>query len=134
MSASAADVAVQVIPPYFGEIDLNPAGDTIVIAAQNGPATPSFEHSVITGGSSGILALSSAEAGQVEVLYPQSVTLTSGGQTITIRGIPLLSQKNANLPGGGTRCDLSIGGSLMLRGDESRGTYKGSMTIQLNFF
>jgi hypothetical protein len=132
-SASPAGVVTQVLPPYFGEIDLHPGGDTVTIAAQSGPAVPSAERSAITGGSSGLLTITSNEAEQAEVIYPDSVTLTSGGHTITIRGIPWLSQKSTNLPGGNVRRELSIGGSLSLRGDENRGNYSGSMTIQLNF-
>lgn len=133
-SACWAGVVVNVTPPYFGEIDLHPGGDTITIAAQSGPATPETDRSAVSGGGSGLLTLSSTEAEQVEVLYPDSVTLTSGGRSLTLRGVPALSQKSAILPGGGVQRELSIGGSLDLQGDEKRGTYSGSMIIQLNFF
>ncbi len=133
-SASTAGVVAQVLSPYFGEIDLHPGGDTIVIAAQNGPTVPSAGRSAVTGGSSGRITLTSTVAEHVEVLYPDSVTLNYKGHSLTIRGIPALSQKSADLPGAGVRRDLSVGGSLSLRGDENRGNYSGSMAIQLNFF
>ena len=133
-SASWAGAVVQAVAPYFGEIDLHPGGDTITIAAQNGPAVPSASNSAVTGGGSGQLILTSTDAEQVEVVYPDSVTLNSGGNALVIRGIPALSQTNANLPGGGVRRELSIGGSLSLQGDERRGNYSGSMTIQINFY
>jgi len=133
-SASLAGVVTHFVPPYFGEIDLHPGGDTIVIAAQNGPALPSAGRSVVTGGGSGRLILTSSDAEQVQVLYPESITLTHGGQSITMRGIPALSQQTATLPGGNVQREIHIGGSLALQGNENRGTYNGSMTIQINFF
>lgn len=133
-SASLAGVVTQIVPPYFGEIDLYPGGDTITISAQSGPAVAMAGRSLVTGGGSGRIILNSTEAEQAEVIYPDSVTLTRGGQSITIRGIPALSQKTVNLPGGGVQRELSIGGNLELRGDENRGTYSGPMNIQINFF
>ena len=133
-SVSPAGVVIQVVPPYFGEIDLYPGGDTVTIAAQHGPAVPSAGRSVVTGGGSGRIILSSAEAEQVEVVYPDSLTLTRGADSLTVRGIPALSQNHVVLPGGGARVELSIGGHLELRGTERQGDYHGTMTLQINFY
>ncbi len=133
-SVSPAGVVTQMYPIDFGSVDLHPSGDTIVIAAQNGPATPTSSHSVVTGGGSGMLIVTSPTAEQVEVVYPFSLILTGGGHSVTISGIPSLSQKTATLPGGGVSRNLSIGGSLNLASTANRGSYSGTMTIQINFF
>jgi len=133
-SISFAGVVVQAVPPDYGEIDLHPAGGAVTIAAQNGPSVPSSLFSVVTGGGSGSLILSSDDPEQVEVLYPDNVTLTSGNDSIILRKIANFSQTTADMPGGNVQQTLSIGGVLELRGDEKRGSYSGSMTILINYF
>ncbi|MBM9537094.1 DUF4402 domain-containing protein [Desulfobulbus alkaliphilus] len=133
--AWAEGVVAQVTGLHFGQIDLYPAGDTITIAAQDGPTEKSTAgRSLVTGGGSGRISLTSSEPCLVEVLYPASVTLTSGGHTVTVRGFSSLSQTSAELPGGGVRRDLSIGGSLELPGNAARGTYSGTLTLHIHFF
>lgn len=134
-AAWAEGVVTHVIGLHFGHIDLHPAGDTITIAAQDGPTDkPAAGRSLVSGGGSGRISITSSEACLVEVTYPGAVTLTSGGHAVTVRGFSSLSQKSADLPGGGVRRDLSIGGSLELPGNAGRGTYNGTMTLQIHFF
>lgn len=133
VSASLAGTVIEVVPPSFGEIDLHPAGDTVTIAAQNGPAMPSVGRSAITGGGSGRIVLSSVDAEVAEVVYPESLTLTSGSDSVIIRDIPALSQTTAGLTGGGARVELSIGGRLELRDNQRPGNYSGTMIIQVNY-
>jgi len=121
----------------FGTIDLNPGGDTIVIAAQHGPASPTGSRSVVVGGSSGLMQLTSTEAEHVEIVYPESVLLSCGGRSLNITNIGPNSQyslSGVELPGGGVTRSVSIGGSLALQGNETSGSCSGSMSIQLNFF
>lgn len=133
-SVSCSGVVVHIVPPYFGEIDLHPKGDSITIAAQNGSAVPTSLYSVVTGGGSGRLMLKASGAEQVQVIYPDEVVLSGNGQTILLRGMPALSQTSAVLPGGNVVQELSIGGVLILDGNEKRGSYSGSIPIQVNFF
>ena len=121
----------------FGAIDLNPGGDTITIAAQNGPAVPMGSRSVVTGGGSGLIRVTSVEAEHLEILYPNSVPLTCTGQSLTITAIGPHSQyhlSGVDLPGGGVARLISVGGSLQLGGNERSGRCSGTMTIQLNYF
>lgn len=126
-----------VSPVDFGAIDLNPGGDTIVIAADNGPASPSGSRSGVTGGGSGLIHVTSTEAEHVEILYPNSTPLICGSHSLTIKDIGPHSQYNLtgfDLPGGGVTRAISVGGSLELQGDEISASCNGSLSIQLNFF
>ena len=121
----------------FGAIDLNPAGDTIVIAAQNGSASPKGSRSVVTGGGSGLIQVTSVEAEHVEILYPDLVPLVCGSHSLQLTNIGLNSQYHltgVDLPGGGAIRTISVGGSLELRGNETYGNCSGSMALQVNFF
>lgn len=132
-----AGEVTRVVPFDFGTVDLHPGGDRIVIAAENGPASPRGGRSLVTGGSSGMVTLTSAEAAHVEILFPEAVTLSSDAQkTLTVRDINAHSQSatGIELPGGGAAVSISIGGVLDLQGNEISGHYSGFMTIQLNFF
>lgn len=126
-----------VAPVDFGAIDLNPGGDTIVIAAHNGPASPTGSRSGVTGGGSGLIHVTSTEAEHVEILYPDLVPLVCGSHSLTIKDVGLHSQYHPNgfdLPGGGVTRTISVGGSLKLQGDETSASCRGSLSIQINFF
>lgn len=134
-AALAQGVVSQVIGLDFGHVDLHPAGDTITIAAQDGPTDkPTANRSLVSGGGSGRISITSNEPCLVEVTYPGEVLLTSRGRTVTVRGFSSLSQTAAELPGGGVRRDLSIGGSLDLPGHAGQGAYSGTLTLQIHFF
>ncbi len=108
--------SVTVRPIDFGRLILHPAGDNISIKAQNGPATPDQSRSVIIGGSSGELILTSQVAGHITVEYPtddDGKVLTSGcREGVFLSDINTYSQKSVYLPGGGQRRSLAIGGTL----------------------
>ena len=134
-TARAEGVVSQVIGLHFGHIDLHPAGDTITIAAQDGPTDkPTANRSLVSGGGSGRISITSSEPCLVEVTFPREVLLISAGHTVTVHGFSSLSQTTAELPGGGVRRDLSIGGRLELPGHARRGAYRGTMTLQTHFF
>lgn len=135
-SATLAGEVSRVTPITIGTVDLHPKGDTVVIAAENGPASPVSSRSVVTGGSSGLITLTSTLAEHVDIIYPSSVILSSGGHIIRITDISSHSEYNAtgiDLPGGGISVEVSIGGKIVLPGDVFHGNYSGSITIQLNF-
>ena len=124
-------------PIDFGSIELNPGGDTIVIAAEHGHATPTASRSVITGGGSGRIRLTSADVEHVEILYPDSLVLTAGGRQVVLTDIGPHSQHNGtgvDLLGGGVPVDVHVGGRLDLRNDGSPGNYSGTMSLQFNFY
>jgi len=126
-----------VAPVDFGSIDLNPGGDTIVIAAHNGPASPAGSRSGVTGGGSGLIQVTSTEAEHVEILFPDSAPLVCGSHSLTIKDIGPHSQYHLtglDLPGGGVTRTISVGGSLKLQGDEASVSCSGFLSIQLNFF
>ena len=135
--AVMAGTVGQVTPVAIGTIDLHPGGDTITIAAENGPTSPVSERSLVTGGGSGLITITSTDSEHVEIIYPQEVTLSDGSKTITLSDIPAHSEYDTtgvDLPGGGIAIEISVGGKIVLPGNVSHGSYSGSMPIQLNFF
>ncbi len=126
----------QVTPVSIGTLDLHPAGDTIIIAAENGPASPLSTRSLVTGGGSGLITLTSTVVEHVDITYPESAILSKGAHTITVIDISSHSEYNAtgvDLPGGGVSVEVSIGGKIVLPRDVVYGSYSGTMSIQLNF-
>lgn len=126
----------QVTPLSFGSIDLNPSGDTILIAAKNGAASPTSFQSVVTGGNSGQLTLRSTTVEHVDIVYPSSVPISGGGDILLITHIADNSQYTGvgvDLPGGNIPVTVSVGGQIKLKGNEDNRTFSGSMTINLFF-
>lgn len=127
---------VNVAPLRFGAIDLNPAGDTVIIGAEHGASLPMASRSVVTGGSSGRITLRSADVEHVEILFPATVLLFKGGEQIVLRNMDIRSQYHGvgvDLPGGNIAVDVHVGGELVLLGNEQPGTYSGDLLIEVNF-
>lgn len=127
---------VSVTPLRFGAIDLNPAGDTVIIAAEHGPSIAMAGRSVVTGGSSGRITLRSADVEHVEILFPATVWLFKGGGQIVLRNMDIHSQYQGvgvDLPGGNVPVEVHVGGELLLHGNEQPGLYSGDLLIELNF-
>lgn len=127
---------VSVVPLRFGAIDLNPAGDTVIIGAEHGASAPLAGRSVITGGSSGRITLRSADVEHAEILFPATVVLAKGGEQIVLRNMDIRSQYQGvgvDLPGGNISVDVHVGGELVLQGNEQPGTYSGDLLIEVNF-
>lgn len=136
-SAILAGEVSQVTPVSIGTVDLHPAGDAVVIAAENGSTVPVSGRSLVTGGGSGLIILTSTLAEHVDITYPLSATLSNGAHTITVIDISSHSEYNAtgvDLPGGGISVEVSIGGKIILPADVVYGSYNGTMSVQLNFF
>jgi|GEM_PF-3103624 len=133
-----AGEATALSPLDFGAIDLNPGGDTIVIAANNGPAFPKGGRSVVTGGGSGLISLA-ANLGVEELVnigYPDTIPLKCEGHQISLTGISNYSQYASTdilLTDDGAPVHVSIGGNLVLQGNETECHYVGDMLLQLNF-
>ncbi len=126
----------------FGTIDLHPSGDTIVVDAKNGEATPGGSRSVVTGGGSGLITVTPSLLGdeQVEILYPASVTLDDDNHhnltIVDIAGSSEYGTSGFDLFQGGAAVDISVGGKLALSGNEVQNSYSGSIPIDIliNFF
>ncbi len=127
----------------FGSIDLDPdpAGDTITINAASGPASPvATGASVITGGTSGLITITSSVVMHVDVTYPATnVTLTSGSNTLTLTPANIISNSMYPDSGPGTDTDgsnallIHVGGVIVIPQGQASGTYTGSMTITINY-
>lgn len=137
----------------LGSIDLDPAGDTITIdaggvaASGDGGAAAlpvATGASVITGGTSGLITVTSA-AGvnfDIDVVYPGdgTVNVTSdatGATTVTLDSIEGNSGGGATNGTvnhtGGAPTEIHVGGQVVFPSDAEAGTYSGSMTITLNY-
>lgn len=123
-------------PISFGTIDFHPAGDTIRIAAGNGPATPDGERSIVTGGKSGLIRIVSENIEHVDIIYPSYISLKNGTYSLRLDNISINSEYSsggADTLGEGLPLDISVGGELVLSGSEKDGGYSGSLTIILNY-
>lgn len=121
----------------FGSIDLHPGGDTIRIDAADGSTQPDGDRSVVTGGGSGRIRLSSEILENVDIHYPESTSLYYGENEITVTDLAAYSQygdTGLELPGDGATVDIHIGGKLSLDKTTEYGNYSGNMTVQLDFF
>lgn len=128
---------VSVSSVNFGTIDLFPGGDSIIIDARNGPALPAATRSVITGGGSGKISLTSDIVESVSISYPPSVSLSNGTQQIIVDQIATYSEYSGtplNFAGDGSVVGVDVGGRLQLTGGEIYSGYSGTMVIGLNFF
>ncbi len=133
--SSSAEVTL-IEPISFGTIDFHPGGDTIRIAAASGPVKPDSDRSIVTGGKSGLIRIVSDNIEHVDIIYPSSITLSNGSSTLVLDGINSNSEYSSggvDTLGSGLPLDVSIGGELVLSGDEMDGSYSGSMTITLNY-
>ena len=134
-SGFAGEISIR-HPVSFGRIDLHPGGDDIVIAAQNGSALPTSARSIVTGGESGLLQVTSENVEHVEIIYPTSIFMESGPHRLEITDIGDYSQYNSggvDVLGDGFPLDINIGGIMRLTGTEENGSYSGSLPITLNF-
>ena len=61
----------------FGSIDLNPGGDTIIIDASSGAATPASSGgaSVVTGGNSGLVTVAASTNFTINVVYEANIVV-----------------------------------------------------------
>ena len=121
----------------FGTIDLYPAGDTITIAAAAGPAVPvAASNSVVTGGNSGLITVTSGSVEHVDIIYPVSVTMASGPNHIQLVSIDINSQYRvggADTLGGGIPLIISVGGVITLVPGQANGSYTALIPIILNY-
>lgn len=127
----------------FGSIDLNPGGDTIVINASSGAATPasSGAASIVTGGASGLITVASNNAFTINVVYEadSTVALTEpiSGSIVYLNSIDQYSE-GGTVNGGvihaaGIDSLINVGGSVQFPAGADAGIYSGSMTITLNY-
>lgn len=128
----------------FGSVEILPAGDTITIAAgttdgSGGTAAVPVATgtSVVTGGTSGLITISSPIALDINVTYPPSVDLTDGTTTVALSAI------DANSGGGTTDGTVShlatvdtlihVGGVIVFGLNATTGDYSGSIPITISY-
>jgi len=134
MAKAATVSSVQDIS--FGSIDLHPGGDTVTIAASSGPGSPISTQSMVIGGSSGRITISSQTVEHVDIIYPPTVTLQNGVHTITVDNLDNNSQYSVggtDTLGNGIPLQINVGGRLSIPSGQAQGAYSGPMTITLNF-
>lgn len=142
-ASTEASVEVSSAGPDFGVIDLNPAGDTVIIAAEKDAVEPYAARSVVTGGSSGYLSFTADTPTKISITYPTSVTLIyhdpyNGAHYIYVKNIRDHSQyafSSFEVPGDGSVVTVYFGGTLELDGTQTEmGTYSGTMNITLTYY
>ena len=131
-----AGEVLQIQPIDFGSIELNPAGDTVVLNGNEENAVPVSSTSLVIGGGRGKIILTSPVEEQVTIDYPSSVTLRSSSHNLSISKVRTYSQYSSgfvNLPGNDIPVTVGIGGELVLSGQEDTVPFNGTMTIILTF-
>ena len=122
-------------PISFGNIIASPTGDTVEINARSGPATPAvvtFGNTIVSGGQSGLIRVVADMAGQtITFLYPATVTLSGGSDTMTLDGIAARSMEVQVSPGAGD-VDFHMGGLLHIGVGQDGASYTGTITIDIN--
>lgn len=136
---SAFSASVTVIRPMsFGAIVASPTGDVIEIDARLGPdedlrvLTPT--NAIVRGGYSGIVRVVSDIAGQmINVIYPESVALTTDGfPDMMIDGIGSRSKTFAGSVTDEEVIDFHIGGLLHIVNVQNNAYYSGEMTLEVD--
>jgi len=124
----------------FGTIELDPAtGDeTLTINASTGATTTPTAGggSVVSGSpSSGEITIVSPINFTITANYPDTATLTSGGNTLTVSAIPANSEGETAPVAhtGGTDTVLDVGGILTLPDATVLGTYTGTISVDLTY-
>jgi len=72
----------------------------------------------------------------VDILYPVSVTMTSGPNSIDIVSIDINSQYRvggADTLGGNIPLTISVGGKIDIAAGQADGSYSGQIIITLNY-
>lgn len=126
-------------PISFGAIIASPFGDVIEIDARNGPATPFVAtggYSQVDGnGFSGIVRIISDVSGQtINLVYPNSLTLTANGvpDTMTLDSIDTRSETTAVASSVGETFDFDVGGRLHIGANQRMQQYSVTMTVTVN--
>lgn len=119
----------------FGTIIADPSHhETFEIDARFGPASTvrtSTGVSVISNaGRNGIIRVSSGLAFSCSLLFPASITLSGGGDTMVVDRFSVLSETGGSIPGSGV-LDLSVGGRLQVKRGQSPASYSGSAIIMV---
>ncbi len=131
---SAANVS-NILPISFGTIIADPFGDIIEIDASAGFSTPHMltaGNTIGTNGNSGRITVFSDIPGQIiSLVYPVTVTLTNGGDTITIDGIQARSDFLAVSAVMG-EIDFHMGGLLHIDPGQAENNYSGTITVTVN--
>lgn len=128
----------------FGTIELDPAGDTLTVDASSGSATPALpggSASVISGGGSGTITVSANIAFTITAVYENTVTLTSGSDTLNVTDMDLYSEggsangsvsHSAGTPPANDTV-INVGGQIVFPANTPTGTYTGTTTVVLNY-
>lgn len=123
-------------PISFGTIIASPSGETIEIDARNGPAAPvvfTSNHSIVFGGTSGIIRVFSDIPGQmISIVYPASVTLSAAGASdMILDGMNDRSKIFATSTAVG-EIDFDVGGLLHINGGQISHSYSTTITITVD--
>lgn len=121
----------------FGVIIADPLGERIEIDASSGPSEPqkvTTGGSHITGGTSGMIRISSTNAGQqiqIDYLTPSTV-LNSNGNTMQVDGINARSTP-PTVTTTGSIVDIHVGGMLHIKPGQAAGAYSGLIEIMITY-
>ncbi|HIJ79202.1 MAG: DUF4402 domain-containing protein [Desulfobulbaceae bacterium] len=119
-------------PLSFGQVIADPtANETIEVDAQTGPATTEKTSSgysyIVSGGNNGTIRINTGTSLSCSLLFPPSITLSGGGDTMLVDHFSLLSMNGGSTVGG--ILDLYIGGRMNIHSGQLGASYSGNVVV-----
>jgi hypothetical protein len=118
----------------FARMTVGPSGGSVTMPTGSNTRTRTGSVSLMTGGSigRGTISITGGTAnGDIQILLPASVTLTSGSNTLTL--VPTMNRPvNDVLSGAGART-IRIGGTINYPVGFAYGNYAGTVVVTINF-
>lgn len=124
----------------FGDVVVSPSGDVIELDARFGPdeeaSVLTNGNTIVKGGHSGAFTVVSDMAGQqINIIYPNSVTLTASpsSDTVTLTGMNVRSKTYDVSSRAGEEINFDIGGWLQIPSGQAGKLYSGTITVNIDF-
>ena len=119
----------------FGTIAPDVGGATVQVTTA-GAASVTAGAAVLTGATSADAFTVTGEGGMsYTISLPATITLTSGGNNMTVNNVVSNPATPATLPAGpgSVTQTLNVGGDLVVGASQAPGTYAGTYTVTVNY-
>jgi len=135
--SSMAGQILSVQPISFGNIVLDPEGEIFEIDASQGTAFPrvySSGNSLINGGHSGLIRVSSDTPGEtVTLIFPVSVPVRGGSATHSLDGLTVRSTPTPVISTAIGTMDFHLGGLLHINSGQPDKTFNFDIVVTVQF-
>jgi hypothetical protein len=137
--AAAALTAVETTPVDFGTIIISTVASEVTINASAGAATPSVTSgsASVSGGTSGVITVTSNLDANLTVTYPANATINDGtGPPANTMTMSQISTNSTASPFAATVAGpnlIHVGGVLSVANGQAAGNYTGTFTVTVNY-